>query len=165
MTFRITFGQACGAWVCVFALSHEDAPAQLSTAVRGPSLAAGLCRPRGHRAALGRPSSGLFPTRANASDCTKHGRAERPIQMVCVKPDLRDSRGRARLCGEQILRGIAPSSPPRSSPWSSPRLCTSAHSLHHGPWQGLGRWQQGPALLSQPPLSPFVTACPWWVSY
>lgn len=104
-------------------LSHRDALALLSIAAWGLSLAAGLL-PSIHVGIgllLAGSGSGLFPPWADASNCTKHRRGERLIQVVCIKPGFHDSWGQVGLCSEQIwglsvcwpvLRGMAPSSPP-----------------------------------------------------
>lgn len=139
------------------------------------------------RALLARASSRMFPSGANASDCMKHRKGERLIQVVCVKRGLRDHQGQVGLCTEQIWgslfcrvlpRGAAPSSSPCFPAASScpgprlrgtltPELILFVHlSSPAAPWTSAGTEEV--AARASPPASassvPFVTASPRLVS-
>lgn len=183
MTFKIIFGQACNVWGSFFSVTQRQWSCSPLLCLGFPVQQGSHCL-CGHRALLARASSRMFPSGENAGDCIKHRKGERQIQVVCVKPGLHDRQGQVGLRTEQIWglslsaasKGTAPSAsscfPAASScpgprpcgtlTQSSPCFCTSAHLLHHGPWQGLRRWQPGPALLPQPPKSPLSLPAPAW---
>lgn len=104
--------------------------------------------PCGHRALLAGASSHMFPSGANASDCIKHRKGERLIQVVCVKPGLQDHQGQVGLCTEQIWgSSVCQLLPSTTAPSSSP--CFPASSS----------CPVGPDPRAHPVSAPQLTCC------
>lgn len=129
MTFKIPLVQVCSVWGSVF-LSPRDTLALLSIAVLGLSLEEGSHCPCRHRALLAGASSHTFPSGADASDCIKHRKGERLIQVVCVKPGLQHLQG---LCTEQVW-GSSVCLSEGSSPHLSPCAQLPAAALAEALW-------------------------------